>query len=87
MSIEIVTKDDLQMFRIQLLDDLKRMLVAGSKTDEHPEWIKSKDVRRILKASPGTIHNLRISGKLNPVKISGSWRYNLAEVNALFNSK
>ena len=47
MSIEIVTKDDLQMFRIQLLDDLKRMLVAGSKT-EHSEWIKSKDVEETL---------------------------------------
>jgi len=87
MSVEIVTKEDLQIFRIQLLDDLKKVLASNRHVEEQPEWIKSNEVRRIVKASPGTLHNLRVSGKLNPVKISGSWRYSLVEVNALFNNK
>jgi hypothetical protein len=87
MSVEVVTKEDLQIFRIQLLDDLKKIFEIGHKTEEQPEWIKSNEARRILKASPGTLQNLRVSGKLNPVKISGSWRYNLSEVNALFFTK
>jgi len=85
MSAEVITKEDLQVFRIQLLDDLKKMFPTTQKREEQSEWIKSKEARQILKASPGTLQNLRISGKLNPVKISGSWRYSLAEVNALFN--
>lgn len=84
MSAEIVTKEDLQIFRMQLLDDLKRMMPVSPKTEQKAEWIKSKEARQILKASPGTLQNLRISGQLNPVKISGSWRYSLAEINALF---
>lgn len=74
----------MQIFRIQLLDDFKRMLSATIPKEENGEWIKSSEARRILKASPGTLQNLRVSGKLNPVKISGSWRYSLDEVNALF---
>jgi len=85
MSAEVITKEDLQIFRIQLLDDMKKMFPVNQQTEEQPEWVKSKDARRILKASPGTLQNLRISGDLKPVKISGSWRYNLAEINALFN--
>jgi hypothetical protein len=85
MSAEVITKEDLQIFRIQLLDDLKRLLVSIPQKEEKQEWVKSSEVRKILKASPGTLHNLRVSGKLHPTKISGSWRYNLAEVNALFN--
>ncbi|QKJ30296.1 helix-turn-helix domain-containing protein [Mucilaginibacter mali] len=84
MSAEVITKEDLQIFRIQLLDDIKRMLSSSQPKEENSEWIKSKEARRILKASPGTLQNLRISGQLNPVKISGSWRYKLDEVNALF---
>ncbi|MGN6569456.1 MAG: helix-turn-helix domain-containing protein [Flavipsychrobacter sp.] len=86
MGVEVVTKEDLQTFRMQLLDDLKRMFPIQTKKDEPQEWIKSNEARKILKASPGTMQNLRISGKLNPIKISGSWRYNLAEINALFKS-
>jgi len=86
MSAEIVTKDDLQMFRIQLLDDIKRMLAGIPKAEKKDDWVKSSEARKILKASPGTLQNLRISGKLNPVKISGSWRYSLQEINSLFPS-
>jgi len=85
MSAEVITKEDLQIFRIQLLDDIKRLLPSIQAKVENNEWIKSKEARRILKASPGTLQNLRVSGQLHPVKISGSWRYNLDEVNALFN--
>ncbi|GAB3910336.1 helix-turn-helix domain-containing protein [Mucilaginibacter boryungensis] len=86
MGVEVVTKEDLQIFRMQLLDDLKRLLTVSPQKNEPQEWLKSSEARKILKASPGTMQNLRISGKLNPVKISGSWRYSLAEINALFKS-
>jgi hypothetical protein len=84
MGLEIVTKEDLQMFRIQLLDDIKRIFSDQVKRDEQPERLKSKEVRMILKISPGSLQNLRIAGKLNPVKIQGTWYYSLAEVNGLF---
>jgi hypothetical protein len=85
MSAEIITKEDLQAFRIQLLDDIKKLISSTQKTEDKSEWVKSSEVRKILKASPGTLQNLRISEKLHPIKISGSWRYKLSEVNDLFN--
>jgi hypothetical protein len=85
--MEIVTKEDLQAFRIQLLDDLKRMF--GNKAMDTPsqEWVKSAEARKILKASPGTLQNLRVTGKLNPVKIAGTWYYNSLEIASLFAKK
>jgi Helix-turn-helix domain len=87
MSVEMITREDLQLFRIQLLDDFKRMLATAQPRQEKQEWLKSGEVRKLLKASPGTLQNLRVSGQLHPVKISGSWYYSLAEINALFTAK
>ena len=87
MSAEVVTKEDLQAFRIQLLDDIKRLLAAGQQKEEKSEWLKSGEVRKLLHVSPGTLQNLRINGQLQPVKINGSWYYNLAEIQKLFEPK
>jgi len=84
MSAEVITKEDLQIFRIQLLDDFRRILSATQEKEEMPEWIKSGEVRKILNVSPGTLQNLRISSQLHPKKINGSWYYSLAEIKGLF---
>ncbi|WP_293299803.1 helix-turn-helix domain-containing protein [Pedobacter sp. UBA4863] len=84
MGMEIVTKEDLQILRFQLLDDLKILLGAVGTKEDKPEWIKSGEVRQLLKVSPGSLQNLRVSGKLNPVKIQGTWYYRLSEVEGLF---
>jgi len=84
MSAEVITKEDLQIFRIQLLDDFKRILSATQEKEEMPEWVKSGVVRKMLNVSPGTLQNLRIAGQLHPKKISGSWYYSLSEIKGLF---
>ena len=84
MSAEVITKEDLQIFRIQLLDDFKRILSATQEKEEMPEWVKSGVVRKMLNVSPGTLQNLRIAGKLNPKKINGSWYYSIPEIKTLF---
>lgn len=85
MSVEIVTKEDLEILRITLLDDIRQLLktVAQSPAKEN-DWLKSGEVRKLLKASPGTLQNLRISGKLHPIKIAGTWYYDRKEINTLF---
>ncbi|MNK11801.1 Helix-turn-helix domain protein [compost metagenome] len=84
MSLEIVSKEDLEIFRIRLLDDIKKIVNQDLKKEAQPEWLKSGEVRKMLKVSPGTLQNLRISGRIKPVKIEGTWYYNLAEIKALF---
>ncbi len=84
MSVEVITKEDLQIFRVQLLDDLKRLFANEPSKEQKTEWLKSREVRKLLNVSPGTLQNLRIAGKLHPTKIGGSWYYSLGELNALF---
>ncbi len=85
--MELVTKEDLQLFRMQLLDDLKKIVLSAAQPEEKPEWLKSGEVRKMLKVSPGTLQNLRINGKLKPVKIEGTWYYNAHEIKELFTIK
>lgn len=81
MHIEIITKEDLQIFRLQLLEDLEKLL--KSKSQNTKLWLKSPQVRSMLKISAGTLQNLRITGKLNPSKIGGSFYYRLEEIEKL----
>lgn len=82
--MDLVTKDDLQVFKIQLMDDIRSLMDRQKTKEEEPEWIKSKQVRKLLDVSPGTLQNLRISGDLNPKKIGGTWYYSKTEISALF---
>ncbi|SEJ69445.1 Helix-turn-helix domain-containing protein [Dyadobacter koreensis] len=81
MQIEMITKQDLETFRQQLLSDLKPYL--SSKEAAPDQWLKSADVRKLLKISPGTLQKLRITGALAPVKIAGSFYYKHSDVQQL----
>jgi len=84
MSVEVVTKEDLQAFRQQLLNDLKALLSFKSNTNR--EWLRSSEVRKLLKISAGTLQNLRITGKLKPVKIGGIFFYRNSDIEGLLDS-
>lgn len=73
MSVELITKDDLQQFRNDLLNEIRTLLRL---VPEKPkEWIKSAEVRKLLKISSGTLINLRISGQLKFSKVGGTYYY------------
>ena len=84
MSVEIVTKEDLQAFRIQLLNDIKALLFV--KQSENIEWLRSSEIRKTLKISAGTLQNLRVTGKLKPAKIGGILFYRNSDIEKLLNS-
>ena len=62
------------------------MLFNGKESALQKEWLRSSEVRKFLKISPGTLQNLRIAGKLNPSKINGSYFYLSTEVTGLVES-
>lgn len=82
MSVEVVTKEDLQAFRLQLLNDLKLLLSANEMREK--KWLRSSEVRKLLKISSGTLQNLRITGKLKPVKLGGIFFYSSDDIDNLF---
>jgi hypothetical protein len=81
MSVEVITKEDLEIFRVHLLEDLKKILQPLNAPKK--EWLKSKEVRKLLKISPNTLQTLRISRKLQPTKIGGTLYYQLDEIEKL----
>ena len=81
MSVEIVTKEDLTEFRQLLLEDLKSII--NVKPSNHKEWLKSNEVRKLLKISPGTLQNIRINGTLTFTKIGGIFFYNYDDIQTL----
>ena len=86
MTVEIITKDDLNAFRIQLLQEL-RQLMAPPPQKSVKEWLKGTEVRRMMGISPGTLQNLRIQGKLHASKIGGIYYYRYEEIQRLLESQ
>ena len=85
MSIEVITKEDLREFKIELLGDIKELLQVESETNK--KWLRSPDVRKLLKISAGTLQNLRITQKLKPQKVGGILYYEYSEIENLLSGK
>lgn len=87
MAVEIITADDLQRFRIQLMNDLKDYIHQFKKDTATPpvEGYKTRHVRKILDCSNGKLQALRIAGKLRCSKIGGTLYYRREDVVKLLN--
>ncbi|MFZ4105967.1 helix-turn-helix domain-containing protein [Flavobacterium sp.] len=81
MAVQIITIEDLNEFRSQLLNDLKEII--KSKPQQTKQWLKSNEVRKLLNISPGTLQNLRVNGTLTYTKIGGIMYYNHADIEKL----
>ena len=87
---DIVTKDDLRQFSLQLLDKIKILMqesVVVKNETIQPQWIKSKAVRRMLDISAGSVQNLRVTEKIRFKKVLGSYYYNIEDLQKLFNDE
>ena len=80
LNHQVVTKRDLLNFGNLLLSEIK-----NSKTTETPtkQWLKSAEVRELLKISPGTLQNLRINGTLKYKRIGGIIYYNYEDIEKI----
>tara|TARA_R110002049_G_scaffold2485_2_gene18200 strand:- start:3485 stop:3769 length:285 start_codon:yes stop_codon:yes gene_type:complete len=79
MPASIITTDDLRDFKLELLDDIKKIL---SKQDNGKlkRYLKSSEVMDLLQVSPGTLQNLRINGTLPYTKVGGIIYYDAEEI-------
>jgi hypothetical protein len=85
MSVEVVTREDLQLFRLQLLEDLKQ-LFAPLQKEEEKRWLKNSEVRKLLKVSANTVQRLRVAGKLKSSKVGGVHYYRYEDIQNLLES-
>ncbi len=84
MVFDILTKEDLQQFKKELLEEITQVLKSenlGNSGDK--KWLRSREVRKKLDISPGTLQNLRITGILPFKKIGGSMYYRSSDVDKM----
>jgi hypothetical protein len=78
MAIELLTKEDLRQFKQELITEIKKIFpeteTAGKK------WLKSDEVRRLLRVSHGTLQTLRNNKTLQFTKIGGTIYYPYDEI-------
>jgi hypothetical protein len=82
MAAEIITKEDLQEFKDELLTEIR--LLVGKKEKPNHEWLRSSQVRKMLNISPNTLQSLRVSGKLKFTKIGSIFFYKQEEIKRMF---
>lgn len=81
MAVNIITHEDLQEFKYELLEEIKNLFQVKAK--EQKLWLRSSEVKELLKISSGTLQNLRINGTLRCSKVGGTLYYNYQDIEAL----
>lgn len=79
---QLVTLADLEEFKKDLLLSIKQLL-TDNKPPVGKKWLKSYEVRELLRISSGTLQTLRSNGTLPYTKIGGIIYYNLDDINKL----
>ena len=82
MPAQIITTDDLYLFKIDLFDELRK-LFGQHIQEQQKRWLKSAEVRRLLNISPGTLQHLRLTGTLPYTKIGGTLYFNATDIEAV----
>lgn len=82
MAANIITLEDLQNFKQELLSELQKIL-SQRQTVPVRKWLKSHEVRRLLTLSPGTLQTLRINGTLPFTKIGGIIFYDYDDIQKM----
>lgn len=85
MAANIITIEDLQNFKKELLEEIKKLLAERSQSTSTRKWLKSHEVRRLLTISPGTLQHLRVNGTLPFTKIGGVIYYDNDDIQKMLN--
>ncbi|WP_027125872.1 helix-turn-helix domain-containing protein [Gelidibacter mesophilus] len=85
MPTSIITTDDLREFKMELLDDIKKLL-SKQTTGKLKKYLKSSEVMDLLQVSPGTLQNLRINGTLPYNKVGGIIYYDAEEIQKVMDA-
>jgi hypothetical protein len=91
MATNAITQEDLDIFKeelkSELISEIKTIigLPENKKVSEilGTTFLKSYQVREVLKISPGTLQNLRVNGTLPFTKIGGTILYSSEDIQKI----
>ena len=82
---QLVTIDDLHQLQKRIVEELLSALKIPLQSTPK-KWLKSHEVRRMLKISPGTLQNLKNTGAIPFSKMGGIHFYDSEEIQRLLES-
>jgi hypothetical protein len=85
MPAQILTTDDLREFKVELISEIEKLFRQNG-VQPVKKWLKSKEVRKLLTISPGTLQTLRINQTLTYSKIGGVIYYDYEDILKMINS-
>jgi len=83
---QLVTLDDLATLKIDLLKDIGNLLQPLQSTNHSKRWLPSREVRKMLGVSAGTLQTLRVNGTLPFTKVGTIWLYNEGDIIRILES-
>jgi hypothetical protein len=81
MAAQMITLDDFEGFKEDLLVAIEKLI--DRKVGNVSRWLKSDEVQRLLKISPGTLQTLRLNGTIPYTKIGGTIFYDMEDINRI----
>jgi hypothetical protein len=80
MAVELITKDDLITFKNEVINEIRQVMKAKATNPEQKEWLKSFEVRKMLRISPGTLQQMRINKTIAYTRIGGLMFYKYEDI-------
>ncbi|HRE67737.1 MAG TPA: helix-turn-helix domain-containing protein [Cyclobacteriaceae bacterium] len=81
-----ITTEDLQEFKLQLLEEIQKIVNAKHPTPVR-KWLKSHEVRRLLTISPSKLQSLRDTGTLPFTKIGAVIYYSYDDIENMLQTR
>lgn len=85
MKVNIITQEDLQEFKEELLAEIRNLFQI--KNSDQKLWLRSSEVKELLKISTGTLQNLRVNGTLSYTRVGGTLYHNYKDIEKMLNNK
>ena len=80
MAVELITKEDLNTFKVEVLNEIRQILKPKGNNPTQKEWLKSYEVRKLLSISPGKLQNMRVNGTIEFTQIGGLMFYKYDDI-------
>ncbi len=79
MAVNILTHEDLQQFKIELLAEIAKLFQANP-SGAQKKWLKSYQVREMLGISRGTLQTMRTNKTLTATPVGGLMFYDYDDI-------
>jgi hypothetical protein len=79
MNLEIITREEFDRFKKEILDALQPM-----SQNQNKKYLRSAEMRKMLNVSAATLQNMRVKGTLPYIKIGTTILYDLDKVVEIF---